>query len=83
MVAALAVEILAGCSLLTVEFPDDPLSEVEINARVATHRFAQHFGRTVGLTADDIAARSDGGSASLAALRWKIGASSSVTTGST
>jgi len=39
----LAILPLAGCSLLTIKLPEDPLSREEINARLATHRFVGHF----------------------------------------
>ena len=71
---------LAGCSLLTIELPEDPLNELEINARLATHRFVGHFSKTVSDAADEIMATAQAESIALSALRWKIAATTAVST---
>ena len=71
---------LAGCSLLTIELPEDPLSKLEINARLATHRFVGHFSKTVSDAADEIMATAQAESIALSALRWKIAATTAVST---
>jgi len=76
----LATLSLAGCQLLTIKLPDDPLSELEINARLATHRFVGHFSKTVSEAADEITATSKAPSIALNALRWKIAATAAVST---
>jgi hypothetical protein len=71
---------LAGCSLLTIKMPEDPLTAREINARLATHRFAGHFAKTLGDAADEIIAAAEVESLALDALRWKIAATTVVST---
>jgi hypothetical protein len=76
----LAALPLAGCSLLTIELPEDPLTKLEINARLATHRFAGHVSKTVSDAADEIAAVGQAESIALNALRWKLAATTAVST---
>jgi hypothetical protein len=80
MLAALAALSLAGCSLVTIDFPEDPLSNREINARVATHRFVDRFSRAVQDAADEIAGRAEDEAIQVNALRWKIGATGAIAT---
>lgn len=77
-VVLLAVLPLTGCSLLTIELPEDPLSKQEINARLATHRFVGHFSKTVSDAGDEIIAGASTESVALNALRWKIAATGAV-----
>ena len=76
----LAALPLAGCSLLTIKLPDDPLNELEVNARMATHRFVGRFSKTVSGAADEITAAAQAKSIALNALRWKIAATAVVST---
>jgi hypothetical protein len=72
------VPIASGCSLLTIESPVNPLSDRDVNARLASHRFVEHFSNQVRTTADRIAAEAEDESLGLAALRWKIGAPAAI-----
>jgi hypothetical protein len=76
----LAALPLAGCSLLTIKLPENPLDELEINARLATHRFVGHFSKTVSEVADEIIESAETESTALNALRWKIAATAAVST---
>jgi hypothetical protein len=76
----LAALPLIGCSLLTIELPEDPLDQLEINARLATHRFVGHFSKTVSDAADGISAATQDEPIALNALRWKIAATAAVST---
>ena len=76
--ALLATLPLIGCQLLTIKMPEDPLSDLEINARLATHRFAGHFSKTVSEAADEITAATQADSIALNALRWKIAGTAAV-----
>ncbi len=70
--------VLCGCSLVTIEFPESPLSELEVNARVATHRFADEFANRVEEAADAIAEAAPDEAVELESLRFKIGATTQV-----
>jgi hypothetical protein len=60
--------------------PEDPLDQLEINARLATHRFVGHFSKTVSDAADGISAATQDEPIALNALRWKIAATAAVST---
>ncbi len=64
---------LAGCSLLSFESPAKPLSERDLNTRVATREYARMFVAKVERAAD--AAAQANPELESDALRWKIGAS--------
>jgi hypothetical protein len=70
---------LTGCSLITIESVETPLSQREMNARVTTHRFVEHFIGEVRDTADRIAEGADEEEVLLDAIRWKIGATAAIT----
>ena len=78
--AALLVCTLPGCSLLTIEFPDEPLTEPELNARISTHQFVNDFSVAVREAADQIADAATSDARRIQTLRWKIGAMNSVRT---
>lgn len=75
---ALALGSLTGCSLVSIEFPETPLAERDVNLRVATHRFVARFTEEVRGAADSIASASEDEAIVLDALRWKIGSTVSV-----
>jgi hypothetical protein len=78
----LAVACLPGCSLITIESPEMPLSEREMNARLSTHRFVEHFIEVVTATADRISEAADASekqAVALDAIRWKLGATAALT----
>lgn len=65
---------LQGCSLLSFESPAKPLPRRDLNARMLTREYAEQFRTTVAEAADEIAAESADSDVDLAALRWKISA---------
>jgi hypothetical protein len=76
VVAAVAVLGLPGCSsLLTIETSDEPISPIDLNMRVATHQFRDHFSSAVIDAADSIGSQ---GELRRAALLWKVGATSAI-----
>jgi len=66
--------IFSQCSLITLESKDEPLSTIELNARILTHEFGTEFFNRVDAAADSIITQSDDGLIQLNALRWKINA---------
>ena len=66
---------LAGCSLFSLQLPDKPLPQRELNARMLTREFAASFAVRVQVAADGIATRSPDPTTQVNALRWKLGAS--------
>jgi hypothetical protein len=81
LAAALVVAVcsLAGCSLVTIESPQTPLSDRDMNARISTHRFVEHFISKLRDTADRIAGNAEEEEVVLDAIRWKIGATVAIT----
>jgi hypothetical protein len=64
----------AGCSLISLKSPEKPLSTRDLNARILTREFSDHFIATVGQTADEISAGTEDPQTRLNALKWKIAA---------
>ncbi len=71
-----SIAVLQGCSLLSVKLPEKPLPPRDLNARLLTREYADYFQKTIARTADEIAARSSDPAVQLAALQWKVHASS-------
>jgi hypothetical protein len=67
-----AVLLLSGCSLISIKEPGKPLSAGELNARLLTRDYSDHFQNAVVRAADDIASNSPDPAVQLAALQWKI-----------
>ena len=68
--------ILQGCSLISLKSPEKPLPPRDLNARLLTREYADYFQKTIARTADEIAAQSANADVQLAALQWKVRASS-------
>ena len=76
-VAALFLFIWAagfGCAQITVDIPRNPLPPEEINIRIITRDYANHFMQSVEETADRIMAESTDYQVYANALQWKINA---------
>lgn len=66
----------AGCSLISLKTPEQPLSNRDLNARILTREFSYHFIAVVAQCADDIGAHANDADISTRALRWKLAAAS-------
>jgi hypothetical protein len=74
IVSAIVFTALQGCSLFSFESPAKPLPQRDLNARMLTREYAEQFRTTVAEAADLIATQSADPEIELAALRWKISA---------
>lgn len=71
-----ATSCAAGCSLISLKTPEQPLSNRDLNARILTREFSYHFIAVVAQCADDISAHANDAGISTRALRWKLAAAS-------
>jgi hypothetical protein len=69
-----AAACLAGCSLVSLKTPERPLSNRDLNTRILTREYSNHFVAVVGQCADDISASETDPAILTRALRWKIAA---------
>jgi hypothetical protein len=69
---------LSGCSLVTLEGAAEPLTTKEVNLRIMTHEFADHFATSVESTADTISDNAFDFEIRLNAIRWKIYATGGI-----
>ena len=69
---------LAGCSLLKIQMPGEPLSKRDLSVRLGTREFADTFVETVRVAADGIAARTTNAGITANAIRWKLGATAAA-----
>ncbi len=76
LLAALASLCLGGCSLLSLNSPERPLSTRDLNTRLVTRQFSAAFVSAIEQTADDIA-RDPDPQVQRNVLRWKIAATAS------
>ncbi len=65
---------MAGCSVLTIKFPDTPLSARELDARLLTRDYAAHFASTITHLLDDALPAGTDPAIRSQALRLKLGA---------
>jgi len=61
-----------GCSLVSFQSPERPLSTRDLNARILTREYSADFITAVEQTADDISLKEPGPQVQIDALRWKI-----------
>jgi hypothetical protein len=72
--APLLALFVCGCSLISLKSPERPLSTRDLNARILTREYSEHFIAAVAECADEIAAHDTNPNVMINALRWKIAA---------
>jgi len=64
--------LVSGCSLISFEQVDEPLTPAEVNARIANHAYLTRFARDVAAAADSIINSNEDPAVQLDAIRWKL-----------